>query len=216
MGLLDGLAQRVQAEQSDTLVEPKTLGRLPAPTPPGAVKAAHPEWFGPDGKFKPGHKAPRSGIKDSDFAALVRDRTNDGELILEALLETLTGVAPLPVRDIDPETGEVRVRAQGGAPTAADRIAAAKLLSDRGWGRAPQTVEILGLPQSGDAAAFDISRLTPAQVRAYLEIRRCARGELPPGTLTVEGQAQPENEVKAQSVTVHEPEPEVEELDSEG
>jgi hypothetical protein len=41
-----------------------------------------------------------------------------------------------------------------------DRIAAAKLLSERGWGRPRQTVEVTEVPQS----RYDYSLLTPQQL----------------------------------------------------
>jgi hypothetical protein len=177
MGILDrlGVAATLETE----------LAKVAAVSKPGAIKAAHPEWWDERGRLVAGNRLPRVPVRNSDLGALVRDRTEGGHLVIEALLVALTGRAPAPIREQDPETGEVRIVATCGPGTVADMIAAAKILTDRGWGKAPQVVEVL-TPQAQGAAQFDLSRLSATEIKAYLAIRRKALGEPELGSVVVE------------------------------
>jgi hypothetical protein len=192
MGMLDRLSSGVGPEAKDeaskssehTTPLGETLGRIVA-TPPGAVKLEHPEWFGERGQFTPGNRlSKRARIRIADLSAMAREATDGGVSVVETLVEVMAGLEPLPVRDTDKETGEVIIRRSKATPTAADRVQAAKILKTCIWGRDPTVVEVH--QGSSEQAAFDISRLTPAQVRAYLEIRRAARGELPADVVVVD------------------------------
>jgi hypothetical protein len=156
---------------------------IPLPEPPKPVLIP-PEFRAKNGTFLPGN--PGNGGRQRDYSTRVRERTRDGELLIDTYLEVLAGLTPLPV--VDPVTGVVRIPA-GCEPTAADRLHAAKLLEARGYGKVPDKVEFTG-QVSGTVATFDVSRLTSDQVRAYLEIRRAARGDdLEPA----EGQVRPDS-----------------------
>ena len=163
----------------DAMGPGRPLRHLPA----GSVRAAHPEWFDERGRVRAGVGAhlPRARLKAVDLSAMVDEATDGGRAIVETLVEVMAGLEPLPIRDVDKETGEVIIRRSTAKPTAADRVGAAKILADRKWGKAPVLIDAMvgKVPESGQ---FDLSKLTADEVRVYLTIARKARGELPNGT----------------------------------
>jgi hypothetical protein len=152
---------------------------------------AHPEWWRVNRagqKVIDWKKVPRGTVRkgkvftDADFAELVRRRTDGGMKIVDAMMEVLAGLQPRPVKVRNTRTGEVSLRLASGSPTAGDRVAAAKLLSERGWGRPKETIEIKQDVQIG-TDGFDLSRLSTDEVKAYLNLLRRARGALTAGTV---------------------------------
>ena len=160
---------------------------------------AHPEYWRENrlgnrvidwDKVKIGRRGRGRQFTDADFAELVRRRTDGGMRVIDAMLEVMAGLTPLPVKVRNKKTGEVHLRLATGSPTAGDRVAAAKLLSDRGWGKPKETIEYKDTTEVGEGG-FDLSRLSTDQVKAYLSILKTARGLPPAGSVVVDGETRP-------------------------
>jgi hypothetical protein len=150
--------------------------------PPRSIIPA--QFRDPLGHFLPGN--PGSALKPkAEYGVRVRERTRDGDLLIDVLLEVVAGLTPL--EDVDLKTGRIR-RPASCEPTAADRLRAVAMLEQRGWGKVPDKVEFQG-QVSTLAVNFDVSRLEPNDVATLLELRRKARGDDPePGLELVEGE----------------------------
>jgi hypothetical protein len=110
------------------------------------------------GKFAPGTSANVSGRPKgwAGLAKAIRDQTSDGQALLDYALKVLGS-----------DNEETR-----------DRLAALAWLSDRGWGKPMQAVE-LSLDQGQPAASYDWSRMPLAERKemlAKIEALRLADG----------------------------------------
>ena len=86
---------------------------------------------GPGKPFRPGQSG-NPGGRPKGFAALVRERTEEGLPLVEFALRVQQGL------EVDPGAAEtVKERVE----IARLRLDAGKWLADRGWGNAPQPVE---------------------------------------------------------------------------
>jgi hypothetical protein len=89
---------------------------------------------GPGKPFQPGRSG-NPGGSPKGFAALVRDRTEEGVPLVEFALRVQQGL------EVDPsEATTIKERVE----LARLRLEAGKWLADRGWGAAPQPVEHSG------------------------------------------------------------------------
>jgi len=86
--------------------------------------------------------------------------------------------------DIDQIILAMRDIARSPGFKAADRINAAKLLMDRGWGQAQQTVTIE--TDATSSMAVDPSRLTPEQARALDDAMSIMLGDEPPSRAIID------------------------------
>ena len=95
------------------------------------------------GRFAPGVSANPAG-RPKGLASAVRERTKDGKLLLDFMLDMLQG-KPIDMETVIPATvpGEPpqTLKFQR-TPEARDRLAAAFWLGDRGWGKPLQQVDV--------------------------------------------------------------------------
>jgi hypothetical protein len=89
--------------------------------------------------FMPGQSGNPSGKNRSGLAALVRSRTKNGEVLVELMYRIACGAKFKTSLTINGKVLEFRVR-----PSIRDRIEAIKWLTDRGWGKARDIVDIDG------------------------------------------------------------------------
>ena len=101
-------------------------------------------WVKGNGTLNPGGRA--KGLERR-----VRERVSEDEII-DVLVEIMHGRLPPGI------TGEATVRIK-------DRLEAARLLSDRGWGRAPQQIDVTRNTVSS-ATTVDVSELDADDVDA--------------------------------------------------
>jgi hypothetical protein len=118
-----------------------------------------------------------SRVKPLELAVAVRQATRAGAFLVEALMEVAQGLAPMPVKATDPDTGEEVIRPGFGQPTASDRVRAVGMLKVWGWGKEVEHVQVETTAVAG-AGSFDLERLSITDMQAFLDISRRARGAI--------------------------------------
>ena len=91
--------------------------------------------------FMPGRSGNPNGLngRQKGLAALVRESTDDGQLLVRLMLRIARGGKFKTSLTANGKVRELLVR-----PSISDRIEAIKWLSDRGWGKARDIVEVEG------------------------------------------------------------------------
>lgn len=122
----------------------------PTPLTRSSLAAGQKPLRGPDGRLLPGQTA-NPGGRPKGLAQRVRDLV-DFEAIVKALEDIALGRMPPGI-----------TATQHSTPTVAERISAAKLLIERGHGKAEQTINLAAsVATGGDAQLFDVTRLDAA------------------------------------------------------
>ncbi len=111
-------------------------------TPDPSLKTTDKLPGGVTGKgFTPGMSGNKGG-RPKGLAAAVRERTKDGALLLDFMLDILEG-KPQKIDMLIPVPGDEPTRITiEKTPDIRDRIEAVKWLSDRGWGKPLQEVDV--------------------------------------------------------------------------
>ena len=105
------------------------------------LKATPKQLGGATGKgFMPGQSGNPAG-RPKGLASLVRERTKDGKILLDFMVDVLQGKPQKVDLVIPGPDGEKRVTVEK-TPEVRDRIEAVKWLGDRGWGKPLQQVDM--------------------------------------------------------------------------
>lgn len=115
---------------------------------------------GPDGRILKGSKTPNPGGRPRGLASQIREALGDGADLVEFLRVVIAGEIKASVRD---------------------RIEAAKVALDRGWGKAVETSVQVTL----DAQGANKLELTPDQLKLIADTLRPPRGAIVEGQATV-------------------------------
>lgn len=113
--------------------------------------------------------------RELDLAAEAR-RLGAGWLVA-GVRDVALGLAPMPVRETDPDTGEERLRPATGMPTASDRLKAYSMIKVWGWGKEIERVSVDATVTPG-AGPLAIDSLSADDMVAMLDMARAARGTL--------------------------------------
>lgn len=114
--------------------------------------------------------------KELDLAQAARRL--GAEWLVSGVRDVALGLAPMPVRETDPDTGEERLRPASGTPTASDRLKAYSMIKVWGWGKEIERVALDATITPG-AGPLAIDSLSTDDMVAMLDMARAARGALP-------------------------------------
>ena len=116
----------------------------------------------PDGRWVKGAASPNPGGRAKGFAALIRERSNDGQTLVDFAFRVVEG------ETIDGEKPNLKIRMQ-----------AAQWLADRGWGRPVQGVVHAGTGMSATGmlamANERYGDWTTEELQAFVEEERRAK-----------------------------------------
>ena len=116
---------------------------------------------GPGKQFTKGDPRINRGGRPKGLAALIREKTDDGEEMVKIALGILRGTSKID--RVSMFTGKPYKE----GPAFKDRLEALKWLGDRGFGKALQAIELTGKdgrPIQTEQVRPDLSRLSDAQI----------------------------------------------------
>jgi hypothetical protein len=137
---------------------------------------------------------PRLKYKALELDLAQAARRLGAEWLVSGVRDVALGLAPLPVRETDPDTGEERLRPASGTPMASDRLRAYSMIKVWGWGKEIERVSVATITPGAGPLAID--SLSTDDMVAMLDMARAARGalpELPPMRETLVAEAENAN-----------------------
>jgi hypothetical protein len=143
------------------------------------------------GRWRPGGPTANPKGRPPGFQALIRARLGrNGEKLVDFLCAVLDGTAEVDALATVRDGAETRAEIVRCGPTMRERLEAAKMLRDSGFGRPALAVEVSG-PDGGPiptARAVDVDRYDDAQLAQLEALLERGAPQLPAAGEVVEGE----------------------------